>query len=92
MAIPQAATLASEGDNGLHEAAYCYGENVGMAFQLVDDMLDYKSTTQDTGKHTAVDLHLGLATAPVLYAAQQVRTMHVIVPNVFMHTIILMYS
>lgn len=45
-----------------------------MAFQLVDDMLDYKSTAQDTGKPTAVDLHLGLATAPVLYAAQQVRT------------------
>lgn len=47
-----------------------------MAFQLVDDMLDYKSTAQDTGKPTAVDLHLGLATAPVLYAAQQVRTVY----------------
>lgn len=58
----------------MHHTAYCYGENVGMAFQLVDDMLDYKSTAQDTGKPTSVDLHLGLATAPVLYAAQQVRT------------------
>ena len=37
-------------------------------------MLDYQSTAQDTGKPTSVDLHLGLATAPVLYAAQQVRT------------------
>ena len=69
--VPQAATLASE-DDELHHTAYCYGENVGMAFQLVDDMLDYKSTAQDTGKPTSVDLHLGLATAPVLYAAQQV--------------------
>ena len=68
----QVATLASA-DDELHQTAYCYGENVGMAFQLVDDMLDYKSTAQDTGKPTAVDLHLGLATAPVLYAVQQVR-------------------
>jgi len=43
-----------------------------MAFQLIDDLLDFKSTSQDTGKPTAVDLRLGLATAPVLYAAKQV--------------------
>ena len=41
-------------------------------------MLDYKSTAQDTGKPTSVDLHLGLATAPVLFAAQQVRIRQVI--------------
>jgi len=43
-----------------------------MAFQLIDDLLDFKSTSKDTGKPTAVDLRLGLATAPVLYAARQV--------------------
>ena len=68
----QAATLASEDDCDLHQIAYHYGENVGMAFQLIDDLLDFKSTSKDTGKPTAVDLRLGLATAPVLYAARQV--------------------
>ena len=68
----QAATLASEDDDDLHQIAYHYGENVGMAFQLIDDLLDFKSTSKDTGKPTAVDLRLGLATAPVLFAAKQV--------------------
>ena len=41
--------------------------------QLVDDLLDFVSSEQEMGKPTAADLHLGLATAPVLFAAQEVR-------------------
>ena len=43
-----------------------------MAFQLVDDLLDFVSTSAQLGKPAAADLRLGLATAPVLYAAQKV--------------------
>nr|KAG5695051.1 hypothetical protein BaRGS_032544 [Batillaria attramentaria] len=39
---------------------------------LVDDLLDFVSSEQQMGKPTAADLRLGLATAPVLFAAQQV--------------------
>ena len=52
--------------------AYQYGRNVGLAFQLVDDMLDFISSEQMLGKPAAADLKLGLATAPVLFAAQGV--------------------
>ena len=41
-------------------------------FQLVDDALDFTSTTYELGKPVAADLSLGLATAPVLYAAETV--------------------
>ena len=41
--------------------------------QLVDDLLDFVSSEQQMGKPTAADLKLGLATAPVLFAAQEVR-------------------
>merc|ERR1712107_234609 len=47
------------------------GKHVGIAFQLVDDLLDFVSSADQLGKPAAADLHLGLATAPVLYAARQ---------------------
>ncbi|CAL1526620.1 unnamed protein product [Lymnaea stagnalis] len=53
------------------EQAYQYGKNLGIAFQLVDDLLDFISSDNVMGKPTAVDLKLGLATAPVLFAAQE---------------------
>jgi geranylgeranyl pyrophosphate synthase len=43
-----------------------------MAFQLIDDLLDVTATDDDLGKPATVDLKLGLSTAPVLFASQQV--------------------
>ncbi|KAK7552619.1 putative hexaprenyl pyrophosphate synthetase Coq1 [Phyllosticta paracitricarpa] len=50
------------------EASYKYGKNLGLAFQLVDDMLDYTVTADELGKPAGADLELGLATAPLLFA------------------------
>lgn len=50
------------------EASYAYGKNLGLAFQLVDDMLDYTVTEAELGKPAGADLELGLATAPLLFA------------------------
>ena len=50
------------------DAAYAYGKNLGMAFQLVDDMLDYTVTADELGKPAGADLELGLVTAPLLFA------------------------
>uniref|UniRef100_A0A183D1K4 Decaprenyl-diphosphate synthase subunit 1 n=1 Tax=Gongylonema pulchrum TaxID=637853 RepID=A0A183D1K4_9BILA len=52
-------------------SAYEYGKSLGIAFQMIDDLLDFVSTSSVTGKPTANDLKLGLATAPVLYAAEE---------------------
>lgn len=54
--------------------AFQYGRHVGIAFQLIDDLLDFVSSTATMGKPAATDLQLGLATAPVLFAAQKVNT------------------
>ncbi|TIA70242.1 hypothetical protein E3P92_03236 [Wallemia ichthyophaga] len=52
----------------LKDAAYDYGRNLGMAFQLVDDLLDY-TPSADLGKPgEGADMQLGLATAPALFA------------------------
>ena len=53
------------------EAAFQYGRNIGIAFQLVDDLLDFTVSADLLGKPAAADLKLGLATAPVLFAAER---------------------
>ncbi|PWN35497.1 terpenoid synthase [Meira miltonrushii] len=56
----------------VRDAAYTFGRNVGIAFQLVDDLLDFRSTSAAFGKPSGgADLRLGLATAPVLFAWQE---------------------
>ncbi|CAM4742120.1 unnamed protein product [Rotaria magnacalcarata] len=57
--------------NQLADFAYEFGKNFGMAFQLIDDLLDVTSTDDDLGKPATADLKLGLSTAPVLFASQQ---------------------
>ncbi|XP_037076916.1 decaprenyl-diphosphate synthase subunit 1-like [Pollicipes pollicipes] len=58
-------------DDEIQEVAFQYGRNVGMAFQLVDDLLDFVSSSNLMGKPAAADLRLGLATAPVLFACEK---------------------
>jgi len=53
------------------QAAYDYGRNIGVAFQLVDDLLDFVSSADQLGKPAAADMKLGLATAPVLFATKK---------------------
>lgn len=60
-------------DASLSEMAFQYGKHIGIAFQLIDDLLDFVSSTATMGKPAAADLQLGLATAPVLFAAEVVR-------------------
>ena len=45
------------------------GEQIGMAFQLKDDWLDY--STEDTGKPLGMDLKKGQFTLPLIHALQQ---------------------
>jgi heptaprenyl diphosphate synthase len=45
-----------------------YGEQLGMAFQLADDLIDISSDVADLGKTPGTDLREGKRTLPVLYA------------------------
>lgn len=67
-------TILSGVDSSLIESAYDFGRHLGMAFQLLDDVLDFVGQENKLGKPAGgSDLQLGLATGPVLFAAQQVR-------------------
>ena len=43
-----------------------YGHALGMAFQITDDIMDYRETTETTGKPVGNDLREGLLTYPLL--------------------------
>jgi octaprenyl-diphosphate synthase len=45
-----------------------YGYHVGVAFQLIDDALDYTGNTEDLGKNIGDDLSEGKPTLPLIYA------------------------
>lgn len=65
-----AAILGNYNDE-IVEGAYKYGKHLGIAFQLVDDVLDFDGSASDMGKAALADLNAGLATAPVLFAAEK---------------------
>ena len=48
-----------------------YGRNLGMAFQLVDDMLDYSARQAELGKTVGDDFRDGKMTLPIVLALQQ---------------------
>ncbi|KAI4124653.1 MAG: hypothetical protein LQ338_004692 [Usnochroma carphineum] len=79
----RAAALLSQNTPEVVEAAYSYGKNLGLAFQLVDDMLDYTVSGADLGKPAGADLELGLATAPLLFAWKDNRDLGVLVGRKF---------
>lgn len=47
-----------------------YGQHLGVAFQLIDDALDYKANQDQLGKNLGDDLAEGKPTLPLLYAIQ----------------------
>lgn len=64
----RSAAVLSGAQEDVIETCYQFGRNLGLCFQLVDDMLDYTSSDSAIGKPSQADLKLGLATAPVLFA------------------------
>jgi hexaprenyl-diphosphate synthase len=79
----RAAALLGEHPAEVVEAAYQYGKNLGLAFQLVDDMLDYTVSGQELGKPAGADLELGLATAPLIFAWRENAELGVLVGRKF---------
>ena len=47
------------------------GQQIGMAFQILDDILDYQATAQEFGKPVLEDVTQGIYTAPLIYAMEK---------------------
>lgn len=64
----RSAAILSGARTPVVDLCYEFGKNLGLCFQLVDDMLDFTASTEITGKPTGSDLQLGISTAPVIFA------------------------
>jgi all-trans-nonaprenyl-diphosphate synthase len=79
----KAAGLLSEVSTETAEHLYGYGRDLGLAFQIVDDILDFTSTTDTLGKPAGSDLKSGNLTAPVLFALQEKPYLEVLIEREF---------
>lgn len=79
----KAAGLLSEVSRETVEHMYSYGRHFGIAFQIVDDILDFTSTTDTLGKPVGSDLKSGNLTAPVLFALAEKPSLKVLIERVF---------
>jgi len=65
-AATQAGALLSEAPEEAVQALYTYGRDLGMAFQIVDDILDFVGDEEEMGKPVGSDLLEGTITLPAI--------------------------
>ncbi len=68
------AGASGDDDEQLH-ALSCYGEHVGLAFQIVDDVLDVEQSSEALGKTAGKDAQQHKITFPAVYGLQRSREM-----------------
>src|SRR5690606_13189586 len=59
--------IFSDADVAYREPVEQFGELIGVAFQLVDDVIDLSAKVEETGKEAGTDLRAGVPTLPLLY-------------------------
>jgi heptaprenyl diphosphate synthase len=67
----QLGAIAADVEDHLSQQLYNFGYNVGMAFQIRDDLLDLCGTEKEIGKPPGSDIRQGNITLPVIFALQQ---------------------
>ncbi len=65
--------LIAKAEKKHEDALIKYGFNMGMAFQMADDLLDYTANTANLGKKTGADLREGKLTLPVIIARKNAK-------------------
>ena len=82
----KAIVLLGGHDTQAAELAYDYGRHLGLAFQFQDDVLDFVGSGSVLGKPTLGDLREGIATAPVLFAAEEFPALTPLIERRFKHS------
>jgi heptaprenyl diphosphate synthase len=66
--------IFSDAPSEFQQPVKAFGERVGVAFQLVDDVIDLSAQTEQTGKLAGTDLRAGVPTLPLLYLRRAAAT------------------
>ena len=65
------AALLAQADSEIEQSCTDYGQALGTAFQVIDDVLDYDGDVHEMGKNLGDDLREGKATLPLIIAMQR---------------------
>ncbi|MGB3570988.1 MAG: polyprenyl synthetase family protein, partial [Phormidesmis sp.] len=79
----KAVGVLSEVSEELSEDLYQFGRSLGLAYQVVDDILDFTGSDDVLGKPAGSDLQSGNLTAPVLYAMEEVPYLKTLIEREF---------
>jgi heptaprenyl diphosphate synthase len=66
--------IFGEAPEEYREPVQLFGERIGVAFQLIDDVIDLSAETEQTGKEAGTDLRAGVPTLPLLYLRRLATT------------------
>jgi geranylgeranyl diphosphate synthase type II len=72
-AAVQAGAVLGGADDDEFQNLTCYGNNIGLAFQIVDDMLNVSGTTAELGKTAGSDAEHNKATYPALFGMAETK-------------------
>lgn len=67
------AAILAGSDQATEEACATYGQALGTAFQVIDDVLDYDGDAAEMGKNLGDDLREGKSTLPLIIAMQRAK-------------------
>ena len=70
----QSGVIVATSDSSLQKSAHDYGYNLGMAFQIIDDLMDFSFSSEQTGKNLGDDFKLGKTTLPIILAWSKSNT------------------
>ena len=79
----KSASVFSECDESVKSDMYEYGKHLGLAFQVVDDILDFTQTEEQLGKPQGQDLASGNLTAPTIFALQKKPELRALIDRQF---------
>lgn len=79
----KAVGVLSDVPEAVCENLYQFGRSLGLAYQVVDDILDFTGSEEVLGKPAGSDLRSGNLTAPVLYAMEEVPYLKTLIERAF---------
>ncbi|XVE88434.1 hypothetical protein DITRI_Ditri19aG0069500 [Diplodiscus trichospermus] len=79
----KAIALLSDQTPGVAKLAFEYGKHLGLAYQFIDDILDFTGTSASLGKGSLSDIRQGIITAPILFAMEEFPQLQAVIKQGF---------
>lgn len=79
----QGTTILNNCSKETQRKIYLYGKHLGLAFQIIDDILDIISSSNTLGKPAGLDLKNGNLTAPLIFALEEYPLLYQLIDQEF---------